>query len=269
MNAIELKQKLNKNERIYMTLVLSHTPVLASKLISCGIDAVFIDSEHCANDRVNVSWATHNYQNSNLSTFVRTSSHDIQEIARTLDGGANGILVPYVETCEQALKFVGAVKYRPLKGDKLEKVLRNEISLSKEETDYLSNFNKNNYLFINIESTKGVENLEEIVQLEGVDAIIVGPHDLSVSMGIAEQYTHPDFDKAINQIIKTCRKYNKSVGVHSAHLELQKKYCEYGMNIVLYSNDFEIYSRNLLSELNEIRLCNNEAIYSKSGEIII
>ncbi len=269
MNAQQLKLKLKNCERLYMTLTVANHPLWATKLASSGIDAVFVDSEHIPNDRLGLSWVVNNYQKSNLSTFVRVSSHDPYEVVRVMDGGANGILVPYVETKEQVKTLVGAVKYRPLKGEKLTGVINGTVILTNEEKQYLDNFNRDNYLLINIESIKGMENLEDIVQTDGVDGIIVGPHDLSVSLGIAEQYHHAKFDEAIKYIIETCRKHNKSVGVHSTNLELQIKWCTYGMNIVIYSNDLEIFSRNLLNELNEVRSANNEPLFGSSKEVII
>ncbi len=269
MNSAELQVKLKNREKIYTTLIASMSHLWAPRMAGVGIDCIFIDTEHIPNDRVNISWVVQSYQSHGISAFLRVSSHDVFEIARAIDAGVNGILVPYVETVQQAKTMVGAVKYRPLKGEKLKKVLSGECELTKEEKEYLSNFNKNNYLFINIESAEGVKNLDDILKIEGIDGVIVGPHDLSVSLGVAEQYDHEDFEAALRTIIDTCAKNGKSIGMHSTELEMQKKWCAYGMNMAVYSSEMEIFTRSLKNELNELRKINNDAAVEDTSKGVI
>lgn len=269
MNSIQLKEQLARRGRIYGSLITSACSHVINNIDRAGIDMIFLDTEHVPNDRLPLAWICRAYQAKNLTTFIRIPAPDSYQACQMLDGGVDGILVPYIEEVEEVKRMVGAVKYRPLKGEKLRRVLDGTLALSQEEKDYLNRFNEGKYLFINIESVRGIENLEEILQIEGVDGIIVGPHDLSVSLGIGEQYYDPRFDEAVHKIIDTCVKYNKSVGVHTTEKELQKRWSSYGMNIVLHSNDIECFVKHLSQELNEIRRANGEAPVGKEYDCAI
>ena len=260
MNNMELIEKLHNRERLYGSLLTNPCVHMLDYVKDTGMDMVFMDSEHIPNDRIVMSMMCHNYQAIGMSTFIRIPSPDPFKASQMLDGGVDGILVPYMEKLDDVRRMVAAVKYRPLKGEKLEKLLSGELELTEEEKTYLKDFNKGKYLFINIESVKGIENLPEILQIPGIDGIIVGPHDLSVSLGIGEQYERPEFDAAIRKIIDICKECNMSVGVHTPFLELQKKWSTYGMNIVMHSCDMLIYTKYLRKEFNEIRAANGEPL---------
>src|SRR5208282_2021481 len=100
------------------------------------------------------------------------------------------------ETADQIRALAGAVKLRPLKGRRLQEALRDRNSLEPELREYVDNRNADKILIANIESVPAIENLHEICSVPGLDAVLIGPHDLSCSLGVPEQYQHPRFDEA-------------------------------------------------------------------------
>ena len=135
-----------------------------------------------------------------IAPIVRIPEPDPYRACMALDGGASGIIAPYVETPEQVRKLYGAVKLRPVKGAVLEARIQGSMALPGETGAYVDQRNADNVLIINIESTPALANLDAILEVPGIDAVLVGPHDLSCSLGVPEQYTHPLFLEKIRYI---------------------------------------------------------------------
>jgi len=122
-----------------------------------------------------------------------------------LDGRAAGVLAPYVETPQQVRSLVGATKLRPLKGQRLDEALSDRKCLGPELNDYLERRCAGNFLMINIESVPALKKLDEILAVPGLDGVIIGPHDLSVSLGVPEQYENSRFEEAVAGIVSKVR----------------------------------------------------------------
>ncbi|MFN7544569.1 MAG: aldolase/citrate lyase family protein, partial [Acidobacteriota bacterium] len=149
---------------------------------------------------------------------------DPYEACNALDNGAEGVLTPYVETAEQARQLVGAIRHRPLKGALLRSITHDGIAPDEPLRSYVGQRCAGNVLLLNIESVPAVAALEEILSVPGVDAVQVGPHDLTTSLGIPEQYDHPDFLRAVERIIRVARGRRLGAGVHYwLGLERQKQ----------------------------------------------
>ena len=214
MNGRELSNALRDGRRVYGTLITSPSPILPEWLKGVGLDYVFIDTEHIPIGRHTLSWMCQTYRALNLAPIVRIPKPDPYEATKVLDGGASGIIAPYVETVEEVRALIGAVKFRPLKGKKLTAALDGSNELSPCLAAYLNERNEDRLLVINIESVPAIENLGQLLDLPGLDAVLVGPHDLSISMGIPEEYSHPEFDKAVRFIIETARAKGIGAGIH-------------------------------------------------------
>ena len=125
MTGKQLNEKLRKGEPLLGTLIVSPSPRWPQVVVGCGLDFVFIDTEHIAIDRHPLSWMCHTYAALGLPPIVRIPSPDPYEATKILDGGAVGVeLTPYVETADQVRALRGAVKLRPLKGEKLGGILQ-------------------------------------------------------------------------------------------------------------------------------------------------
>jgi 2-keto-3-deoxy-L-rhamnonate aldolase RhmA len=254
MNAKEFLDRLKKGERLYGTAVLSPSPLWPLAVKRTGVDFVFIDTEHTPFDRTILAQMCLAYKGLGLPPLVRIPSPDPHEARKVLDGGACGVLAPYIESPEQVRDLVGATKLRPLKGERLKEALQSQDSLESSLKDYLRDYNKDNFLVINIESVPAIERLDSILAEPGLDGVIIGPHDLSLSLGLPEQYHAPRFEDAVGQIISKVRARGLSVGIHlSGEAELQIKWAKAGANIIMHSSDMALFQQRLKEDITAIR----------------
>ena len=266
MDTIEFMDHLKKGKRLYGTAVLSPSPLWPLAIKRTGADFVFIDTEHTPFDRTILAQMCQTYKGLGLPPLVRVGSPNPHEARRILDGGASGILVPYIESPEQVRELVGATKLRPLKGELLKEALQKQNSLSPELKDYLRDFNKENFLMINVESVPSIERLDAILAEPGLDGVIIGPHDLSISLGLPEQYHNPQFEDVVRMIISKVRKKGLGVGIHfSQEAQLQIKWAKAGANIIMHSSDIALFQQRLKEDITAIRLALKEQV-STSGE---
>jgi 4-hydroxy-2-oxoheptanedioate aldolase len=266
MNGIELHNALRSGSRVYGTLITSASPHLPPHLKRCGLDYVFIDTEHIPIGDHDLAWMCQTYKAMNLAPIVRIPQPDPYRACKVLDGGACGIVAPYVESVAEVQALRGAVKMRPLKGQGLAAALDGTAEPSEPLASYLRKGSEGRLLFINIESVPAVENLDALLAEPGIDAIQIGPHDLSVSMGIPEQYDHPEFDKTVRWIIEKARARNVSVGVHVFWENLQQEidWAKCGANIFLHSADVLLFKKALHEDLKEARAALGDSL--KTGE---
>ena len=254
MNSQQISSALKAGERVYGTLISAAAPHYPDRLRHAGLDFVFIDTEHIVIDDRDLSWMCRTYAAMNLMPLVRIPEPDPYRACKVLDGGAGGIVAPYVESVEQVQALRGAVKYRPLKGDKLAGVLDGTAGPSDEAATYLRNHNEGNLLVINIESVPAVENLDCLLQIPDIDSILMGPHDLSVSLEIPEQYDHPKFDQTVRLVIEKARAHGVGVGIHFwANLEQEIEWARCGANLFLHSGDVLLFVAALRRDLEEAR----------------
>jgi 4-hydroxy-2-oxoheptanedioate aldolase len=222
-----------------------------------GLDFIFIDTEHIALDRSVVSWMCHAYDALRIAPIVRIPSPDPYAAVQVLDGGARGIVAPYVETAEQVRALAGAVKLRPLKGKRLDRIVNGQEQLEPELADYLRTNSEGRALVVNIESVPALNALDEIIQVPELDAVLIGPHDLSCSLGLPEQYSHPKFDKAVRTIIRKARAHGVGVGVHVFYTERgmdqEIAWAKAGANMILHGGDIIAVETALTRELAAIR----------------
>ena len=171
-----------------------------------------------------------------------------------LDGGAGGVIGPYLETADQVRGLVGAVKLRPLKGRRLQEALRDRRTLEPELAGYLEERNGDKVLIANIESVPALENLHEICSVPGLDAVLIGPHDLSCNLGIPEKYDHPRFDEAVRKIFRIAREHGIGAGIHYwLGLEQEIAWSRAGGNLVMHSSDVAAFSRTMKAEIDKLR----------------
>ncbi len=255
MDGKRLGEALRAGRRVYGTCVVSTSPHWPETVRACGLDFVFLDTEHIALSRADLAWMCRAYKALDLAPVVRIPAPDPYQATMVLDGGAAGVLAPYIESPDQVRRLKGAARFRPLKGERLEAALAGQAGLEAELEAYLAERNASTVLMINIESVPAIERLEEILAVGGVDAVVVGPHDLTCSLGIPEQYHHPRFEEAIRTIIETSRGHGVGVGVHAFwdSIEQQIAWARLGANLVLHSADLHLFRKTLLAELREIR----------------
>jgi 2-keto-3-deoxy-L-rhamnonate aldolase RhmA len=253
----EFREKLHAGERLYGTLIVSDSPRWPAMVSKIGLDFVFIDTEHVALDRGIVSWMCQTYSALGLVPIVRIPRPDPFLACMMLDGGAQGIIAPYVETTAEVRQLAGAVKYRPLKGKKLQGFLSGETAHEPGLENYLQQYNQNNSLIVNIESVPAINNLDEILAVPGLDGVLVGPHDLTTNLGIPEQYQHPAYIAAVDEIVRKCRARSIGVGTHVMYpngLSQEIRWGQMGANLIVHMADYNAFQVTIQGAVAEIKL---------------
>ncbi|MCY4779420.1 aldolase/citrate lyase family protein [Sphingobacterium sp. UT-1RO-CII-1] len=265
-----LLKKIKGGQNVYGTCISSiapHWPVAAKK---AGLDFVFIDTEHIALDRSQLATLCQLYEALGISPIVRIPNPDSYLACQAIDAGARGVVAPYVESVEQITQLTAAVKYRPLKGEVLTSYLCGEKLMTKHMQDYLQAYNYGNICIANIESVPAIQRLDELLSVAGLDAVFIGPHDLSVSMGIPEEYDNPLFEEALTTIIKKCRERKIAVGVHfSLEVERQLRWVKVGANLVIHSFDVALFSQRLCNDIFFIKNEMGDTFNESSGKDLI
>ena len=212
-------------------------PVVAEIMAMSGFDWLAIDLEHSAITIREAEDLIRIIELNDVRPFVRLASNNPEQIKRVMDSGAHGVIVPMVKTREDALQAVNAVKYPP--------VGRRSIGLARAQR-YGARFNEyfewqkeNTIVVVQIEHIDAVENLDEIFKVDGVDAFITGPYDLSGSLGVPGSFNSREFIEAMNQIQEAAKRSNIPGGRHIVEpdpVEL-KRSIESGERFVAYGID--------------------------------
>jgi len=246
--------KLRSGARVYGTAFTSIAPSWAMSLKKAALDFVFIDNEHISMNRADLARLCQLSRAYGITPIVRIPSPDAFLASQAIDAGAVGVIAPYLEHVSQIRELVGAVKFKPLKGDKLQRLLRGEETLTESMQAYVNQFNAGNICIANIESVAAMQRLDELLSVPGLDAVFIGPHDLSVSLGYPEQYDHPEFEAAVRSIIQATRKKGLSIGVHfSLEPERQVRWAKEGANIIVHSFDIALFTQRLMHDMKIIR----------------
>lgn len=271
MTGRELSAKLRGGERVYGTSIVSASPHWPQAVQQTGLDFVFLDTEHIVQDRVTLSWMCRTYSALGIVPVVRIPRADPYLACQVLDGGASGIVAAYVETPEEVRALVGATKYRPLKGARLERVLQDPGALSPEMQAYVGERCAHNVLIVNIESIPAMDNLDAILAVPGLDGVLVGPHDMTCNIGIAEQYQHPEFERVVSELITKARAANIGVGTHFFWdtIEQEIAWAKAGANLMLHSGDISLFSKALSADIALLKDAVGDAPHAAGGEEVI
>lgn len=254
MTPPQLRAALRSGERVYGTLIVSDSPRWPAQVAQIGLDFVFIDTEHIAIDRKELSWMCQTYAALGLPPIVRIPSPDPYAATMVLDGGAAGIVAPYVETVEQVRALHGAVKLRPIKGAKLDAMLAGRARFEPALTEYQKAHSAENILVINVESRPAIDNLDALLAVDGVDAVLIGPHDLSSSLGAPEKYDAPEFEAAVRTIAHRARARGVGAGIHCwMGVQREIAWGQAGFNCFIHSADIIAMKEKLTAEVRELR----------------
>jgi len=262
-----LLKKIKAGQMVYGTCIASTAPTWPAIAKRAGLDFVFLDTEHIPLERMEIARMCQTFRAMGIAPIVRIPSPDPYRACQMMDAGAEGVVAPYLENVGQFKELVGALKYRPLKGELLDQVLENPEKIEKSLKTYLTKWNEGNVCVANIESVPALERLEELLSVPGLDAVFIGPHDLSISLGLPEQYDHPVFEEAVKKIIRISRENGLAVGIHfSESPERQIRWMKEGINLIIHSSDLAIFSQRLQQDMQIIRAAAGEKTRAGSNE---
>lgn len=261
-----LLKKIKAGRIVYGTCIASTSPTWPAIALRAGLDFVFLDTEHIPLERMEIARMCQTFRAMGIAPIVRIPSPDPYKACQMMDAGAEGVVAPYLENADQIRELVGALKFRPLKGELLNRILEAPDELEDSLKQYLADWNEGNVCIANIESVPALNRLEELLSVKGLDAVFIGPHDLSISLGIPEQYDHPVFEDAVKKIIRISKLNGLAVGIHfSESPERQIKWMREGINLVIHSSDMAMFSQRLQFDLNTIRQASGEKSREADG----
>lgn len=206
----KLKQKLNQRERIFAAWTSLAHPSISEIFTKIGVNFIGIDIEHSTINQEQSQRIIAASQANGTLCLPRIATHNMEMVKRLLDSGADGIIVPMVSATEEIEKIVSWFKYSPL-GKRGFGIARAQ-GYGFDFDEYISTWNEVSSLIIQIESMQGVENADKILAHKEIDGVMVGPYDISASLGIPGQLEHPRVIEATKQIIEVCSKYGKACG---------------------------------------------------------
>jgi 2-keto-3-deoxy-L-rhamnonate aldolase RhmA len=248
-----LKSKLrNRQLTIGSWITLGHSSV-AEIMAKAGFDWLTVDMEHSAITLHEAQQLIQVIELSGCVPLVRVGSNDANLIKRAMDAGAHGVIVPMINTKEDAEQAVGAVKYPP-QGFRGVGLARAQ-SYGTNFEGYLKWNETESIVIVQIEHIKAVENMEAILSVKGVDAFIVGPYDISSSLGIAGQFDHPEMTSVLSKVLDTARRLEAVAGYHVVPPDARQvvEKVKQGYLFLAYSTDFLFLGDSCRSGLNTIR----------------
>jgi 4-hydroxy-2-oxoheptanedioate aldolase len=187
-----LLKKIKNNETLYGTWSMTGSVTVAEVLATTGLDYVILDMEHASMSFETIENQVRACELHGIQPIVRLSTSDDQLILRALETGCRGIMVPHITTVEDAQKVAYACKYAPKGKRGLSPYTRNHSFTHDNLAQSLQNENDNTFVGILVEGKEGISNLKDIVNVEGIDLIYTGIYDISQSVGLTGQLTHPD-----------------------------------------------------------------------------
>lgn len=227
-----LKKKIEKSEIVLGTMISEFgCPNLLRIMKTGGFEFVIIDGEHGPFDLTQFASMIALGNNIDMDVLIRIPSIDRGLITKLLDMGADGFLVPMVNTAEEARKLVEYAKYAPLgkRGISTTRAHTNYQPPKLEE--YMREANQKTILLAQIETLEAVENAEEIASVSGIDALIVGPSDLSSSLGVPGDLKSKKLLECSNRVVKAAKSQGKQCGTVSANVAYLNACRKMGMNI--------------------------------------
>ncbi len=233
-----MKDKLKNNKLTLGSWITIPSTDVVEIMASADFEWLCIDMEHSSIDLEMAKLLILTIQANNMKALVRVPKNEEVVIKRVLDSGADGVIVPMIKTKKDAENAVSFVKYPPT-GKRGVGLYRAQGYGTKFD-EYKRWLKEEAIIIAQIEHIEAVENIEDILKVDGIDGTIVGPYDLSGSMGIPGEYYKDDVQKAILKVKKACQKYDKPYGFHvieSNPEKLQDKIDE-GCTLLAYSVDF-------------------------------
>ncbi len=222
--------------------VCSGSPLMAEICAGAGLDWLLIDAEHSPNGLESVLAQLQAVTGYPVTAVVRPPVNDTVLIKQYLDLGAQSLLIPMVHTADDAAAAVAATRYPPLGVRGVGSALARSARWNRIP-DYLARASDTITVIVQIESAQAVENAAEIVAVDGIDAVFIGPSDLAASMGVLGAQEHPDVVAAVEHCITVAKEAGKPVGVNAFAEATARRYLAAGVDFILVGADVALLAR--------------------------
>ncbi len=247
---MSFSERLRHNERLLGTMLTIPSPEVAEMVSKCGYDWLFMDGEHAPLSIL--EWQRLiQAVGGRCANVLRVPSLSERDIKRALDIGADGIIVPMVNNAEQARQAVAWSKYPP-QGKRGVGLARAQ-GYGLDFADYMENANHATALIVQAEHIEAVENIEAIAAVEGLDAVFIGPYDLSASMGKTGQVDDVEVVSAIERVRDACQKNGLALGYFAVDAAGVRPYMEQGYNLICAGVDAGFVTAGAIKILEDLK----------------
>jgi len=240
-------EKLKGGEAIVGTMIRAvRNPAIALMAANAGLDFFMLDMEHSAYSFETLADVASLSRAKGVGCFVRVPELAKGYVSRALDCGATGVMVPMIKNGEEAAKLAGWSKFPPigvrgLGGVSTHSDYRDIGGISGE---FMAETNPKILTIAQIELACAIDNIDEIAAVDGIDALLIGPADLSISYGIPGEFNHPKMDEAISKVAVACKKHGKIFGMHAAE-SLVRKWMHLGLTLRMSSMDISLLTKGM------------------------
>jgi 2-keto-3-deoxy-L-rhamnonate aldolase RhmA len=247
---MDFRARLGGGENLYGTMVTLASAATAEILAGLGFDWLFIDGEHGALETADIL-AILQAVDRNVACIVRVPAPEEVPIKKMLDLGAAGIIAPQVNSAEQAADVVRFARYAPAGARGVG--LARAHGYGFRFNEYVASANEEIAVIVQAEHVRAVENIERIVQVEGIDAVLLGPYDLAASLGKMGQVGDPTVVAAIEHVTQTCQAAGIPLGYFGVTAEAVRPYVERGYTLIVAGVDTLFLGQGASALLGELR----------------
>ena len=235
------KSKLKAGQPAYGVLSTSDDPQLAELFGLAGFDYYMLDAEHGLMDAAQVVNVIRACERVNMTPMVRIGPKDPKLVLQYLDAGMMGVMMPGLETVAEIRMLVDAVKYPPV-GKRGMGITRASgyIAVGKEAVDYIHFSNEQIMVIPQFEDASLLDHFEEMISQPGVDAVVIGPRDLSLNMGFPDGPNHPEVQEMIDKVIALCKKTGVAAGITAGTREDSARQVARGATMIIAIAQFVI-----------------------------
>ena len=235
------RQRLQRGEVLLGQMVLElFTPGIGPMLAACGLDFVIFDMEHGRCDIALMSEMIASCRGSNIVPMARVPDLNFAPLSRVLDLGARGVMVPRVETRQQAEDIVSQLKYAPAGKRGVALGIAHDLYRA-GSPEFFAQANEEIAVILLLETEQAFENLDDIVSVPGVDVAWMGHYDLTVSMGIPAQFDHPRLLAAMDALVAACRKHGVAPGFLPPSPESAVHWIDKGFRAISLGSDIGVF----------------------------
>lgn len=243
-----VRERILAGEPVYGTMVFEFfTPGLPAILAAAGFDFVILDTEHSGVGIDTLKSVIACARGLPIEVYVRVPEKSYAAVATVLDAGAQGIMVPMLETAEQARDLVEWVRYRPEGKRGCAFGMAHDGYRAQDVVAYMARANRRNLVIGLLETRKAIDNAEAICAVPGFDVAWLGHFDLTNDMGITAQFQHPDFWAAVDRLVAAAEAHGKALGAADGDLGYLAKLRAKGFKVLGYGTDIAVL-RNGLTE---------------------
>ena len=254
MDAVQIKKTLDSGGMVFGCMFSAMgTTRFQMALAGSTLDFVVIDCEHGSRDRKEILELTTMLRTLGIAPLVRVPVPMAHWVAMAKDAGAAGVLVPYCEDLDEIRACVATGKYHPMKGEYLRRAVTEGVFPSQETKEYLEGRHKESIVIIGIESEPAYKNLDAILDIEGIDALFIGPNDLTTSLGIPNEFDNPKYLDVVADVVKRSEARGKPVLIHQWTVEDSKRAIERGSRFVLHGMDMQFMGDGMRDQLRQLR----------------